>query len=432
MSRSASEVSVVTINWNGKQHLSHLLPSLVPLGPKEIIVVDNGSEDDSVTFLRDHFPQVKIIQNQINLGFAEPNNLAARSARGNILALVNNDMRVHSEWLKNALQRMDRYRVVGSRILDWEGKKVDYNGSSLQYLGYALQKDLGELAHRVSHRDEILFPCGGAMLIDRELFLRLGGFDQDYFAIFEDVDLGWRVWLSGDKIAYAPDSIVYHRGHSTLASQGNSKVRYLMHRNALLTIIKNYEEDSFRRILPLALIMAIKRAVRCSGVRKESFHFWSEQQENRPASDQLQDALIHLVAVEDVLDSLPETLSKRKRIQALRKRSDAEILNLFEDPLRAIVDDPEYIEQEIRYLKLLRLDELFPVDEYQESTAGLDDQLSIKVAQLREELTALQWQELHALSHPGSVRQSGFLQLWRSVGFRKALNYSLQKIRRGL
>jgi hypothetical protein len=328
---------------------------------------------------------------------------------------------------------MEEYKVVGSRILDWDGRKVDFNGSSLQYLGYALQQDIGEIVNRVSHQDEILFACGGAMLIDRKLFLEIGGFDEDFFAVFEDVDLGWRLWLSGERIAFAPDSVTYHRGHSTLASQGSAKMRYLMHRNALLTIIKNYEESSFRQILPLAIVMAVKRAVRCSGVRKESFYLWSDVTHDVPASDSMMDALNHLVALEDVLESLPKSLSKRSRVQALRKRSEEEILSLFRDPLRPIVEDPEYVAQEVEYLKLLGLDELLPVDEYERFTTGLDDELGLRVAELRNELTGIQWQGIRALTHlDGKGKLGGVFQLWRTLGFWKALVRSAKKLHRGL
>jgi len=434
MSRSASEVSVITVNWNGRQHLSYLIPSLIQLRPKEIIVVDNGSEDDSVLFLTNQYPQVKIIQNSLNKGFAEPNNLAAKSARGAFLAFINNDMRADPQWLSAALARTDSHRVVGSRILDWEGKRVDFNGSSLQYLGYAVQKDIGELVAQVSHQDEILFPCGGAMLIDRKLFLEMGGFDEDYFAVFEDVDLGWRLWLCGHRIAFAPESVVYHRGHSTLASRGTAKMRYLMHRNALLTIIKNYEEETIRRILPLAFVMAVKRAVRCSGVRKESFYFWSDIQSEKVDSESMQDALNHLVAVEDVLDCLPETLGKREQVQAHRELSDSDILSLFEDPLRPIVEEPEYIAKEIEYLQLLGLDGLFEIDSYRKLTSGLDQTLKIRVADLRRELAGMQWQSMQTSAHPNPEhrnRLTKFVQLCRTLGFKEAVGHSVKKIRRG-
>ena len=211
-------------------------------------------------------------------------------------------------------------------------------------------------------------------------------------------------------------------------------MRYLMHRNALLTIIKNYEEGSFRRILPLAFVMAVKRAVRCSGVRKESFYFWSKEREETSASEGWQDALNHLVAVDDVMESLPKTITKRNRIQALRKRSDAEILSLFDDPLRPIVEDPEYIAQEIEYLKLMHLDELFSVNDYQKLTEGVDDALRVKIANLKKELIGLQWQGLRTMSHPipeQKDKSGTFLELWKALGFRRAVARSLKKIRRG-
>jgi len=179
MSRSVSDVSVVTVNWNGKEHLETLLPSLSALGAAEIIVVDNGSIDGSQDFVRTRYPAVRIIQNDVNRGFAQPNNLAAEVARGRFLALVNNDMRVDANWLGAALARLgNSIASVGSRILDWQGEEIDFNGSSLQYLGYALQQDAGKKKEEAASPDRILFPCGGAMVVDREIFRRVGGFDE--------------------------------------------------------------------------------------------------------------------------------------------------------------------------------------------------------------------------------------------------------------
>ena len=277
MSPSPGDVSVVTVNWNGKSHLSTLLPPLLALKPGEVIVVDNGSTDGSQEFLRKRYPQVQLLENGMNLGFAQPCNLGATAARGSCIAFINNDMRPEPYWLTAALEKLDaRTPCVASRILDWEGRRIDYNGSSLHYLGYGLQQDLGLPVEEAPHRGQVLFPCGGAMLVDRKVFLDLGGFDPDYFALFEDVDLGWRLWLAGHRVVMASDSMVRHRGHATLETKAPEKTRYLIHRNALLTIFKNYEEENFRKIVPLALILAMKRAVHFSGVRKESFYLWSE------------------------------------------------------------------------------------------------------------------------------------------------------------
>ena len=277
MPPSPGDVTVVTVNWNGKSHLSTLLPPLLALEPGEVIVVDNGSTDGSQEFLRRRYPQVRLLENGVNRGFAQPCNLGAETARGSCVAFINNDMRPEPDWLAAALEKLDaRTPCVASRILDWEGRRIDYNGSSLHYLGYGIQQDVGMKVEKAPRRDQVLFPCGGAMLMDRRVFLELGGFDPDYFALFEDVDLGWRLWLAGYRVVLAPESVVRHRGHATLETQSPEKTRYLIHRNALLTIFKNYDEENFRKILPLALVLAVKRAVHFSGVRKESFYLWSD------------------------------------------------------------------------------------------------------------------------------------------------------------
>jgi len=443
MSRSVSDVSIVTINWNGKDHLETLLPSLAVLQAGEIILVDNGSSDGSQEFARSRYPGVKIIQNDTNRGFAQPNNRAAEVAKGRYLAFINNDMRVDPRWIEAALARLDGNVVcTGSRILDWAGEKIDFNGSSLQYLGYALQRDLGQQPWRsVGSPDRVLFPCGGAMLINREVFRQIGGFDEDYFAIFEDVDLGWRLWLSGYEVAFASDSVAFHKGHGTFRTQANEKMRYLMHRNALLTVLKNYEEPAFRKIFALAVVLAIKRAVLFSGVEKERFYLWSKTQErlansDRSAFTQVLDSLNHLVAVDDVLDQLPAMLEKRARVQALRKRQDAEIFPLFVDPFRPIVENSAYLKAERAHLDALGLSELFePLACPAAPSVSLPD-FQEKLATLRREVNALQWLESQAVLHPatttGKPGPRRFLRTWRTEGFAVAWRRFLEHVNRGL
>lgn len=436
-----SETSVVTVNWNGRHHLEHLLPSLTLLPCKEIILVDNASTDGSQDFIRQHYPQVRILQNQVNQGFAQPVNLGAGQAKGRYVAFINNDMRADERWLETAAARLtDTVPCVASRILDWEGEHIDFNGSSLQYLGYALQRDIGALAGEVSHDEKLLFPCGGAMLIDREVFLKLGGFDEDYFAIYEDVDLGWRLWVAGYEVAFAPDSLVYHRGHGTFRAHENEKMRYLMHRNALLTILKNYEEETFRKILPLAVLLAIKRAILLSGVEKESFYLWKETRQAAQASDpaawfQITDALNQLVSLDDVLESLPRVLEKRAKIQALRRRSDAEIIELFKDPLRPIVENPVYVRQDLQYLELLDLGSLFNLSPYRRHLDGLPPLLREKIEGLENHLRGLQWLGTQALLHPQERSVSGmrqFLRRWRQTGLTAAWRRFVESVNRGI
>ncbi len=439
MSRSVSDVSVITVNWNGRAHLESLLPSLTPLGAREIIVVDNGSTDGSQAFLRREYPQVVLLENPTNRGFSEPNNLAAARAQGRYVALINNDMRAHPAWLSAALPRLgDGVACVGSRILDWSGQRIDFNGSSLQYLGYAVQRDAGSpLDENLPTPDRILFACGGALIMERDVFLALGGFDRDFFAIFEDVDLGWRTWLAGYEIAFAPDSIVHHRGHATFAGHPNPKMRYLMHRNALLTVLKNYEEETFLKMLPLAVALTLKRAVVFSGVAKESFYLWEQTSRGLEAGDSarwsmLLDALNQVVALDDVLEQLPELMCKRERIQSTRQRSDNQILELFVDPMRTIVEQEAYLAAECRYLDLLGLSPLLGSRKPAED--GYTRDLANRSSDLRRELSALQWVESWAVLHPpapenrwGSrfrrIRARGFSNLWQEL---------LKRVNRGI
>jgi GT2 family glycosyltransferase len=441
MSRSVSDVSIVTVNWNGREHLEQLLPSLTPLSAAEIIVVDNGSSDGSQDFLARRYPTVRVLQNATNRGFAQPNNLAAQRAKGRYLALVNNDMRADPDWLSAALDRMsDKVVCVGSRILDWEGRKVDFNGGSLQYLGYAQQRDIGALAEGLGHDDRVLFACGGAMLIDRAVFQRVGGFDEDFFAIYEDVDLGWRLWQAGYEVAFAPDSMVFHKGHGTFKAHDQEKMRYLMHRNALLTVLKNYEEAAFRRILPLAVVLTIKRAVRFSGVERERFYLWSRAEKRLAAPDaaarfQIIDALNQLVALDDVLTDLPRLLDKRARTQSLRARPDADIFALFADPFRRIVDDAEYLDVERDYLEALDLTRLFEPLARPPQRPDLAPELRDRIDALRQELRGLEWRQAHAALHPpaGEAAAPGlWRRLWRKRGLSAAWRRFRELVDRGI
>ena len=406
MSPSASDVTIITVNWNGRIHLEKLLPSLLEQGAGEIIVVDNGSVDDSVAFLETSYPEVKILKNPVNRGFSQPNNLAARKANGRILAFINNDMKADPDWVRKGIRKLETCSCVSSRILDWEGKHIDFNGSSLQYLGYALQKDTGQLLNSVSgDGGEILFPCGGSMFIKRDTFLESGGFDEDFFAIYEDVDLGWRLWITGHKVVLDPESIVYHRGHATFQTQDNSRMRYLMHRNAMLTILKNYSEENIKKIFPMALMMAVRRAVRCSGVRKESLYLWEAASRSLEAGDKAVqisnlDAFNHLVAVEDAIKMIPSILEKRLEIQKKRQVDDNQVLRLFEDPLRPIVEDSEYVSTEAELLEMLGMDSMFNLEDYSRKGRKFSSAEGQAEANCAKELRALQWLGGYALAHP--------------------------------
>ena len=355
-------VSIIIVNYNGSKHLEKCLSSInsldYPSERFEVIVFDNGSKDNSLSAVKRVCPSATVLENPRNIGFAAPHRLAARVAKGNVLAFLNNDMRVDSKWLKEGVSPLNPSKGIvcsSSKIKTWEGKHVEFQGGSLQYLGYADQVKEAD----ANNKEGILFPCGGAMFILKEVFLEAGCFDDDYFAIFEDVDLGWRLWLMGYRVVLAPDSIVYHRGHSTLDKQGQEKKRFLMHRNALMTIIKNYGDDSLRKVLPLALILAVKRTLLFMGINKQTFYFWEEQDSKVISPPNYEEGCIHLAALDDVFEAFPSLIKKRERVQKMRKRDDPEIFHLFKDPFRNLMGYTDYLLDEVSLFGHFSLDEVF-------------------------------------------------------------------------
>ncbi|HEV8131071.1 MAG TPA: glycosyltransferase family 2 protein [Acidobacteriota bacterium] len=405
-------VSVIIPNFNGRQHLGACLNSIQQQQYRshEVILFDNGSQDQSISFVQQKFPSVRTISAATNLGFAGAINRAAHSATGEWLAFLNNDMKAAPGWIEAAMAHADRHPCIASRILNWSGDKVDFDGGSLQYLGFADQVGVGESSRRDSAAAPILFPCGGAMFIRKDLFLESGGFDEDYFAVYEDVDLGWRLWIEGSDILFEPASTAYHRGHVTLDSRPEEKKRYLMHRNALFTIIKNYDEDAFRKIVPLAFFQAIRRAVRFAGIDKTAFYFWEEPPPPQDAAAwwMWKDAINHLVALDDVIERWPQLMAKRQAIQQRRKRADSEFTALFRDPFRRIFKDYDYEACEAEWVRALGIPELFPQNIPFAFTEAFDKEQKLEIERLRRELALLKSRlqgSAAATAKPGRMRR---------------------------
>jgi GT2 family glycosyltransferase len=404
-------VSIIIVNFNGARHLEPCLSSLkrldFPPEKYEVIVFDNGSTDRSIQVIEQVYPSAKIIRNEKNLGFAPPHRMAAQVADGSVLAFLNNDMKVDEQWLQEGVSLLKPAQGIvcsSSRIMSWNGSHVEFNGGSLQYLGYAEQLSSTEGARGT----EILFPCGGAMFIMKDVFQSTNGFDDDYFAIFEDVDLGWRLWLMGYRVVLAPDSLVYHRGHGTLDSQRAVKKRFLMHRNALMTIIKNYDDGNLERILPLALSLAVKRALLFLGVDKQTFYFWQEEDSRGSSAPRnYEEGLIHLAALDDVFETFPTLLKKREGVQSARRRGDEDIFSLFKDPFRNLMGYEAYLWQETSLFGRFGLERIFDCEiEYErrlkEGTRCAEGHLET----LRREIQRM------ALDHgvnPNKLRKRGFV-----------------------
>ena len=210
-SRVWPTVAVVVVNLDGAEHLPDCLDSLAALDyPRErleVVVVDNGSTDGSLELLA-RYPWVRVLPQDSNLGFAPAVNVGVRSATADCIALLNNDMRVEPDWLTELVRAYDPEAgavCVGAQILSWDGERLDFGEGSLNFYGMGFQVGYNRPLETVRVRDgsDILFACGGAMLVSRDVYLSSGGFDDDFFAYFEDVDFGWRLWVLGYRVCLA-------------------------------------------------------------------------------------------------------------------------------------------------------------------------------------------------------------------------------------
>lgn len=420
-------VSIVVLNWNGRKHLDDCLQSLLeldyPSDRLQLILCDNGSEDGSADHVRSRFPGVDLLALDDNYGFAEGNNRAAAYATGDWIAFLNNDMHVEPGWLRQLvgpLREQPGLACIASRIANWNGSAVDFVGGGVNFQGHGFQIDHGKTISQNDHPRRLLFACGGAMLVRRDVFLDVGGFDPDYFAFFEDVDLGWRLNLLGHDVWYQPTATAFHRHHATANKVAPHKLRVLYERNALFTIYKCFDDDNLAAALPAALILLNEKALRVArtdlsdyflkpppelfpdppdtapgpaeGViskiirltrtegwrgmlrkagRLAHWRFdqvrldvrrrspWTRIRAGAGMEPLPRLAVSHYVAVSDFARHFESMGEKRRWLQSRRVRSDDELLPLFHNALDPSYSDEQYVRFNAWLSKVLGLDQRF-------------------------------------------------------------------------
>jgi GT2 family glycosyltransferase len=269
------KVVVAILSWNGRHHLETCLAALAvqrdPGVEWEILILDNGSTDGTADWLRKAAPpRVRLIRSDVNLGFCGGNNRLAREAEdADALALLNNDTRPEPGWLAALVDALrsapDDVAAVSGKIVDWDAERLDFGRGVMTFDGHAFQLDFRKPLVRArvpKAGEELLFACGGNMLIRRRSFLAAGGFDESYFAYLEDVDLGWRLWSGGERVLFAPDAVVRHRSSATSDLLGLYNRGFLFERNAFLTAYKNYEDGVWERIMPALMLTLVSRTER--------------------------------------------------------------------------------------------------------------------------------------------------------------------------
>ena len=289
------KIAVVILNWNGAKLLEQFLPSVIAYSDEaNIYVADNASTDNSIAVIKEQFPSVKIIQNEGNFGFAMGYNVALQTIVEPYYALVNSDIEVTENWLSPILSLFDNEPNIGiiqPKILDYKNKECfEYAGAAGGYIdsyGYpycrgrifdTLEKD----NHQYEDETEIFWASGACFFIRKEIYKKLNGFDPDFFAHQEEIDLCWRAFNLGYSTKYTSKSVVYHVGGATL-NQSNPKKTFLNFRNSLLMLLKNLPSNQLVPILFMRLtldgIAGIQfifkgKFAHCFAVLKAHFYFY--------------------------------------------------------------------------------------------------------------------------------------------------------------
>lgn len=312
-------VSIVILTYNGKKNLELCLPSIQKLDyPRfEIILVDNGSTDNSLEFVRRKFPKVQIVRNSKNLGYAVGNNQGVGKARGKYVLFLNDDTTHMKDFLTKLVGVMEADRTIGaaqSLILSMDDPNtIDSAGSFFTKAG--IQEHLSKMpVGSLEAPSEIFGAKTACTLVRCDIFKKIGGFDKDYFVYFVDPDLSWRIWQVGFRVVLAPDSIIYHKGGTTNVYLGSGFVVYQSFKNRIDSLIKNLEPS-------LMLILGIHIFVLLMGsilfiIRlkpKNSLAIWR--------------------AIIFNLLNLNKTLRKRTRVQKLRNLGDKEIFERTGKPI---------------------------------------------------------------------------------------------------
>ena len=303
--------SVIVVSYNNRNYLGNCLDSVLrtlPLGC-EVLVLDNGSNDGSANFVEEGYPKIKVFCNASNLGFAGGNNLVADSAFGEYLVFLNPDTTVEAGWLETLLAPLQACPQVGlatSQILLMDTPNIiNTCGNEIHLSGLTLCRGAGLKRGALSAQAEVSAISGAAFAIRRGLFEKLGGFDEIFFLYMEDSDLSWRARLAGFDCIYVPTSIVYH---DYLLRFRPNKIFY-QEKNRLMMLLKNLRWGSLLCLLPALFLAEI---VTWGFIIAHGSGQWQQK----------------LQAYAWVIRNMQEILTRRKQTQALRKRSDRQILGL--------------------------------------------------------------------------------------------------------
>lgn len=308
-----SIVAIVILNYNGKEYLEKFLPSVTAYSNDcEVIIADNCSTDDSISFLKSNYPALRLIHIPNNKGYSTGYNYALKQIQSKYYVLLNSDVEVTPNWTSPIIQMMEQDNNIAAtqpKILAYHQKDhFEYagaGGGQIDYLGYpfcrgrvfdTLEEDQAQFNDVI----QIFWATGACLFVRSEVYHSLGGLDDDFFAHMEEIDLCWRINSAGYKVMYNGQSAIYHVGGGTLPKP-NPRKTYLNFRNGLSLLIKNYKPSHLFTRLPIRILLDLVAAVKftLSGSRKDG--------------GAVLKAIIHFIV------KIPSNLKKRQHVQELSK-----------------------------------------------------------------------------------------------------------------
>jgi GT2 family glycosyltransferase len=308
---SRLRLSVAVLNYDGRALLEELLPSLArqTLRPSELVVLDNGSRDESVAYLRANWPGVRVVQLPENVGVTAALNACVAACHGELVGLFNNDMELAPDCLGEMVAALARHPEAGSatpKMLDFaERDVIDGAGDALNWRGGGRRRGHGERdAGQYDRAEEVFGACGGSGMYRREALQAVGDFDEAYYAYYEDIDWAFRAQLAGYRCRYVPTAVLYHRGSATLGRGMSDFNGYHLWRNPVWLIAKCFPAQALARHAPDLLRGQVGNLY--VAVRERRGRVWAR-------------------AMRDAVRGLPAAFVKRRTLQRERVISTAEL-----------------------------------------------------------------------------------------------------------
>ncbi len=301
----APRLTVAILSYDGRHLLEVILPSLARqrYGDFEVVVVDNGSRDDTVQWLAESWPQVQVISLPENLGVTAALNVCTHAGDGELLALLNNDIELDPDCLGELVGALEAHPQAGwaaGKLRDFQRRELlDGAGDVFTWAATGGRRGHGELdGGQYDEPGEVFGACGGAALYRRSVLRLVGDFDEDFFAFYEDVDWNLRAQLAGFSCRYVPSALAYHMGSATIGRGLSDFTRYHLWRNRLWIVAKDLPLGAIVRHSPELLLGELENLA--MAVRAHKLDIW-------------------LRVWRDALLGLPRMLRKRRRVQASRR-----------------------------------------------------------------------------------------------------------------